>query len=263
MRIRRQHNDIELLIGLETDFITSLDLDGLDSLLSKHKSRIDYIVGSIHHVNELPIDLDRATFQQALASFGDGTEEEQWTRLAASYFDAQLTLMERFRPEIIGHFDLCRLYKPTFSFKSVWAKVERNVRFAIGYGALFECNAAAFRKGWETAYPGEDVAKVCQFLGGVNILTSFLSSISWNKADASCCLMTLMDPMLLGSITTAYTSTFATLVWTSCGTCGDLLGATRWEGMLWQSRWKENGGTTNSGSSIILQQRSLFTTPRF
>ncbi|KIJ37113.1 hypothetical protein M422DRAFT_260503, partial [Sphaerobolus stellatus SS14] len=27
------------------------------------------------------------------------------------------------------------------------------------YGALFELNAAAFRKGWETAYPGSDIVR--------------------------------------------------------------------------------------------------------
>ena len=31
---------------------------------------------------------------------------------------------------------------------------------AIDYGALFEINAAAFRRGWRTAYPEDDVAKV-------------------------------------------------------------------------------------------------------
>lgn len=82
-----------------------------------------------------------------------------------AYFDAQLELMERFHPEVIGHFDLCRLYVPSIKFdergyESVWAKVGRNVRFAIDYGACFELNAAAFRKGWTTAYPGPEVLKV-------------------------------------------------------------------------------------------------------
>jgi len=168
-KLREAHKSrIELLVGLETDFITQLDLDGLDNLLKRHKDNIDYIVGSIHHVNEVPIDLDEATFRVALRTFvnpgeNDVHDDELWTRLAGSYFDAQFVLMQCYHPEIIGHFDLCRLYRPQFAFEDrpfVWEKIQRNIRFAVSYGALFEANASAFRKGWETAYPGKDVAEL-------------------------------------------------------------------------------------------------------
>lgn len=46
------------------------------------------------------------------------------------------------------------------SLESAWPRVERNIDFAISYGALFELNAAAFRKGWDVSYPGEDVLQV-------------------------------------------------------------------------------------------------------
>ena len=55
---------ITLLVGLETDYVSSLDLDGLDALLEKHAGRIEYIVGSIHHVNGIPIDFDKETFDK-------------------------------------------------------------------------------------------------------------------------------------------------------------------------------------------------------
>jgi len=45
-------------------------------------------------------------------------------------------------------------------YPRAWTKLERNVVEAAAYGALFEVNAAAFRKGWESAYPGEDVVQV-------------------------------------------------------------------------------------------------------
>ena len=44
--------------------------------------------------------------------------------------------------------------------EGVWDKVERNIRYAIGYGALFEANAAAIRKGWTTSYPSREVLRV-------------------------------------------------------------------------------------------------------
>ena len=60
---------IDSLAGLETDYITTLDLDNLSELLKKHGDKIDYVVESIHHVNENPIDFDQITYEKSLASF--------------------------------------------------------------------------------------------------------------------------------------------------------------------------------------------------
>lgn len=162
---------LSIPIGLETDFISSSDLVGLDQLLKDEWRRIDYLVGSVHHVSEIPIDFDRPTFDQALASFrptrssGDVDTDDRlaWTSLLGTYFDNQFELMVHYQPEVIGHFDLVRLWKPELKFadfEGVWDKVRRNVEFAVGYGALFELNAAAFRKGWDEAYPASDVLDV-------------------------------------------------------------------------------------------------------
>lgn len=150
---------------METEYITPQTLDDIQALLDRHSGTIQYLVGSLHHVNTVPIDFDRATFDRAVASFPESSGSQGLTQLEqlfVAYFDAQYELMQRFKPEVIGHFDLCRLYVPEASFANpvVWSKVERNVRFGISYGALFEINAAAFRKGWKTAYPGVDVLSV-------------------------------------------------------------------------------------------------------
>lgn len=159
---------INLLVGLETDFITPNDLDQLDQLLQRHAGQIQYVIGSVHHCNGIPIDFDKATFERAVASFSEspGTlmDDESPTApqisFLGAYFDAQLQIMERIHPEVIGHFDLCRLYTPRLSLRDVWSRVERNVRYAIEYGAVFELNAAAFRKGWNSAYPGPEIVEV-------------------------------------------------------------------------------------------------------
>ncbi|GLB42128.1 putative histidinol phosphate phosphatase H [Lyophyllum shimeji] len=164
-------SEITLLVGLETEYITDLDLEHLDALLARHGTRIEYIVGSVHHVNGIPIDFDLPTFHKALrscSSEGDTSSSTQEAFLRA-YLDAQYALLQRFRPEIIGHFDLCRLYDPALAipaYSAAWKKVERNVSYAVECGALFEVNAAAFRKGWEMAYPGKDVAELILKHGG-------------------------------------------------------------------------------------------------
>lgn len=126
---------------------------------------------------EVPIDFDRETFDKALEVCGahgqeaqeeekaesEGKDRTTMTQLLHTYFDNQLILLQRIQPEVIGHFDLIRLWNPKLDFRSydgAWEKVERNVRYGVGYGALFEVNAASFRKGWEEGYPAWDVLEV-------------------------------------------------------------------------------------------------------
>ncbi|CAE6524702.1 unnamed protein product [Rhizoctonia solani] len=179
-RLKRLYADqITLLVGLETDYITSNDLDQLQVLLERHGEKIEYVVGSVHHCNGIPIDFDRPAFERAVASFTNsqvikieefGPNEVQRAFLNG-YLDAQFRLMERIHPEVIGHFDLCRLYTPHLLLESVWDRVERNVRYAVEYGAAFELNAAAFRKGWDCAYPGREIVKLIKSLDGTFVLS--------------------------------------------------------------------------------------------
>jgi histidinol-phosphatase (PHP family) len=164
LRIKYE-SQISLLIGLETDYITSLDLDQLKSTLSEYQGDIDYIVGSIHHVNGIPIDFDLETYQRAVKSCSSTnmtavTPMDHLCTFFEAYFDAQYTLLTAHHPEVVGHFDLCRLYTPSVTFEgypTVMTKIKRNVQYAIDYGAVFELNAAALRKGWPSPYPGRDI----------------------------------------------------------------------------------------------------------
>ncbi|KAJ7215101.1 Polymerase/histidinol phosphatase-like protein [Mycena haematopus] len=164
-------SQIRLLVGLETEYITALDLESLTALLQQHRGQVEYIVGSVHHVNAIPIDFDLVTFQKALESI-DSTIEPPASKdgaLLNAYFDAQYELLQRFNPEVIGHIDLCRLYNPTLQlskYPEALERATRNILYAISYGGLFEINAAALRKNWETPYPGLDLLQIILHHGG-------------------------------------------------------------------------------------------------
>ena len=82
---------IDLLVGPETDYITTLDLDNLFELLKKHGNKIDYVVGSIHHINKSPIDFDQITYEKSLASFqqSDSSPASALEGFLTDYFDVQ------------------------------------------------------------------------------------------------------------------------------------------------------------------------------
>ncbi|KAI8454182.1 Polymerase/histidinol phosphatase-like protein, partial [Phakopsora pachyrhizi] len=169
--------ELELLIGLETKMIErSVNFKLLENLLETHRPSIDYIVGSVHHVNQIPIDFDLETFNRALCSFkpprvltsdqsveAEEEGDDSLRLLCEAYFQAQYDLINSYQPEVIGHFDLCLLFHPKFyltQHQSLWNQVERNIRLAISYGAFYEVNSASIRKGWSTPYPSKPILSV-------------------------------------------------------------------------------------------------------
>lgn len=162
-RCREMYGDrIEILVGLETEFVRDVDL-GILALLERAYP-VDMVVGSVHHVNAVPIDFDRPMWDLAL---GTCVDQEHFF---GTYFDHQFAVINALQPDVIGHFDVILLQAPPgtdlFAWPSVCAKMERNIAAVVSYGGLFELNASAFRKGWETAYPRPDVARLITALGG-------------------------------------------------------------------------------------------------
>ncbi|WVF70889.1 hypothetical protein IAT40_005684 [Kwoniella sp. CBS 6097] len=203
-------SQISLLLSIETDYITPLDLSNLSSILSKHHE-IDYVVGSVHHVNGISIDFDRPTWLRSVDACSRGETgrtmdpgppptleksdptnpnlstdfvppEAMLQPFLEKYFDAQYELIESHQPEVLGHIDLCLLWTPDVSLarmEKVWEKIERNVRAVIAYGGLFEANAAAIRKGWGTSYPSRDILRLIKSLGGRICLSDDSHGVSY------------------------------------------------------------------------------------
>ena len=149
---------IHLLLGFETEYIRPASISLVKGLEAKY--RFDYCVGSIHHVLGIPIDYNFELWDKARTACG-GTDEA----LFAQYFDGQYQLLSQIKPMVVGHFDVIRLWAPdkNVSFRQwprVWEKILRNIDTVIGYGGLFELNSAAFRKGFDEAYPTSEIAKV-------------------------------------------------------------------------------------------------------
>ncbi|MCJ1403972.1 histidinolphosphatase [Xylographa trunciseda] len=157
--------EIEVLVGVETDWIRPSSEQVIGNLLKKY--RFDTLVGSVHHVHGIPIDFDRATYERARDVSG-GTDEKLYTE----YYDAQLEMLEAVKPPIVGHFDVIRLLSddPNASMKQhdvVWSRILRNLSFISSYGGMLEVNSAALRKGMREPYPqGEICQEFLKMEGG-------------------------------------------------------------------------------------------------
>ncbi|APA13092.1 hypothetical protein SS1G_08612 [Sclerotinia sclerotiorum 1980 UF-70] len=165
VRLRDTYEDkLDILIGFEGEWIRS-DYGPLIKELASHPI-IDFFIGSIHHVNEIPIDYDAALYAKAIERSG-GSEE----KLYGDYFDQQYKMLQTLKPKVVGHFDLIRLLseKPDRNLKEwdgIWQKILRNLLEVAEYGGLLEINTSALRKGLKEPYPGREICETFRDLGG-------------------------------------------------------------------------------------------------
>ncbi|KAI0132854.1 histidinol phosphate phosphatase HisJ family protein [Xylariales sp. AK1849] len=157
-------SQIHLLIGFEGEWFRP-SYGPLITSLASHPC-IDYFIGSIHHVNAVPIDFDKVFYLKAVESAG-GSEETLYER----YYDQQFEMLQALTPKVVGHFDLCRLMsdepgRDVREWKGVWEKITRNLREVARYGGWLECNTSALRKGLAEPYPCRIIAEEWLSLGG-------------------------------------------------------------------------------------------------
>jgi histidinol-phosphatase (PHP family) len=152
---------IELLRGFEAEIVpTATYVTDMQQLRQRHG--FDYIVGSVHWVDELAIDLSPETFEDAVARLG-GLEA-----LLVRYYQQLAEMVEQLRPEVVGHFDLPRLYSSghdAHAAASVRAAIDDALHVTAEVGSLIELNTAAYRKGLDDPYPAPPIVGRASELG--------------------------------------------------------------------------------------------------
>lgn len=152
-RLQAKYEDrINILVGMETEYIRPECIAEIRQLKRKHA--LEYLVGSIHHVDGMPIDFSADSFAECERALG--TTEVVFRR----YYAQQRELISQIEPEVIGHLDKITVFRPDFKPSShVIEAMKKNVKIAIDYGALFEVNTAGYAK-IGRPYPSEEIIKV-------------------------------------------------------------------------------------------------------
>ncbi|AGO12336.1 AaceriAEL022Wp [[Ashbya] aceris (nom. inval.)] len=184
-RLRQRVGGMAVLVGMEAEACDRRHVAYAKRLLQEFGGRLQFCVGSVHHVYGIPIDYDQAMWGAALQQAGGNLK-----RLLADYFDWQYYMLCELQPQVVGHFDLIRLYLPrdklwielgtgavsdtylgsewahiaavSSRIVSLWedvqSRVVRNLKYIASYGGLVEINSAGLRKGLADPYPHRDVA---------------------------------------------------------------------------------------------------------
>ncbi|MDY0132588.1 MAG: histidinol-phosphatase [Desulforegulaceae bacterium] len=111
----------------------------------------DYIIGSVHHLNDICFDLSPEAYSKTIDSCGTIID------FYNQYFDLQYEMLLNIRPQIAGHFDLVRIfdedYEKNMKRDSVRKKISRNLKLVKDYDIIIDYNQRALKKKMKEPYP--------------------------------------------------------------------------------------------------------------
>ena len=164
-RLQKKYEDkIEILCGIERDFYADNQYPDLD-----------YIIGSVHYVKAgeeyIAVDLFDGQLEAVNRHFGG-----DYLKFAESYFENVSKLPQVHKTDIIGHFDLIKIFNA--DGKLFDENCERYKKAAIKavdelikYDVLFEINTGAiFRGRRQEPYPSKFILEYIASKGGKIIL---------------------------------------------------------------------------------------------
>ena len=175
--LKEKYKDkIRILCGIEQDLFSNLPTDRYDYVIgSSHYAEKEGICYSVDHTKQILLDDVKAQFDGDIYAYCE------------SYFDTVSKIIERTKPDIIGHFDLvskfnekdCIFDSKHPRYLAAWQNAADKL---IPFGKPFEINLGAISRGYRSApYPSEDMIKYIASRGG-----KFIMSSDSHSADNIC-----------------------------------------------------------------------------
>lgn len=144
---------LNILCGVEQDFYAPVD-----------REKYDYIIHSTHY---LPRDGEKYEAVDDLPSMTLDTWKSRYNRdgyaMAKDYYRLVVEGVEKYAPDIVGHFDLITKYNQNGTMFDEESKVYRDAAFDAldavidvlnGYGGMIEINTGGMPKGYRSVpYP--------------------------------------------------------------------------------------------------------------
>lgn len=165
-RVKEKYRkDIEIYAGIEEDAADLVE-----------RGKFDYILGSSHYfcVNRVyyPIDSSYECLQKCVSAYGGDA-----LKMAEDYFSFFCTYINRYKPDIIGHFDLLTKFEEQHPFflenADYRALAVRYALEAAKSGSVFEVNTGAISRGYRTTpYPHTDILHALKKVGARVMLCS-------------------------------------------------------------------------------------------
>jgi len=149
---KKYSSAIKIYVGFETEMF-----NGFESFTKKliQKYQPDYIVGSIHHVKDMCFNESKQGYYDTVQAVG-GLEA-----LYCEYFDQQYEMIKVFKPEVVGHFDIIRIFDPNYQTQlkkpDMQKRIRRNLRLIKKLDLIIDYNLRALYAGVSEPYPSRPI----------------------------------------------------------------------------------------------------------
>ena len=160
-RLKKKYkSDIRIFKGFETETVT-----GSPALVRSliREFNPDYIVGSIHHLNDRCFDYSRQDYEAIAADF------KGLDTIYTAYFDAQYKMILDLHPFVVGHFDIIRIYDPDFEARldkpEIAERIQRNLSVIKELGLVLDYNLRPLAKGKKMPYLTPAILERAKALG--------------------------------------------------------------------------------------------------
>lgn len=120
----------------------------------------DYIVGSVHFVNDMGFDYSLKQYDNTAKSVGG------YDTMYCRYFDLQYDMIKLLKPSIVGHFDLIRIFDPEYRFRlrkpEISKRVVRNLELIKDLDLIMDYNLRSLLKGADEPYITDSILRMAR-----------------------------------------------------------------------------------------------------
>jgi histidinol-phosphatase (PHP family) len=152
--------EIRIFAAMETETYSGYR-EFIPSLIDRF--RPDYIVGSVHFVDDMGFDYSREQYDKTVEAVG-GIDQ-----LYCRYFDLQYEMIEFLRPAVVGHFDLIRIfdsdYKKRLLRPEIMDRIKRNLQLICDLGLIMDFNLRSLLKGADEPYISRVILEMAVEMG--------------------------------------------------------------------------------------------------
>ncbi|MFN2355218.1 MAG: histidinol-phosphatase [Desulfopila sp.] len=146
---------ITLYVGMETENYPGC---AKDIAALRRQYQLEYIVGSVHHLDTIALDYSRQEYAR-LAEHCGGMDA-----MYCRYFDDQYDMLTTITPEVVGHFDLIRIfddnYRKRLEKPAIRKRIVRNLDVIAQAGLILDYNLRAFFKGAQEPYVSRSILEM-------------------------------------------------------------------------------------------------------
>jgi len=148
---------IKIFAGMETETYTGY-VEHIKNLILKFKP--DYIVGSVHHVDDICFDYSKEEYDKLALKLGS------YDLMYEKYFDLQYEMIKKLKPFIVGHFDLIRIYDQDYenrlTLPEINQKIIKNLELIKSLNLVMDFNLRPLARGEKEPYITASILKIAR-----------------------------------------------------------------------------------------------------